>query len=86
MNDNHPARSPFDRVPFAIRALLAGALALSMLFLSAAAGLILIAFAVGATPGRHLRLDLPSRTVVIGVHSQPKCPLARTLRAQIPRV
>jgi hypothetical protein len=79
MKDGYPARSPFDRVPFAIRALLAGALALSMLFLSAAAGLILIAFAVGATPGRHVGIPRPTRVVMLTVRTHAKCSIARML-------
>ena len=58
MEDHHSARSPFDRAPFVVRTLLAGALALSMICISAAVALMLLTVAVGATPGRHTRATL----------------------------
>ena len=70
-------RSPLDRIPFAIRVLIAGALTLSTLFLSAAAGLMLLAYAAGATPGRHPVLERPARAVAGAIQFRVEDSLAR---------
>lgn len=63
MSHDDSNRSLLDRVPFAIRVLIAGALTLSTLFLSAAAGVMLFAYSAGSTPGRHPMLAHPARVV-----------------------
>ena len=77
MKQNDSVRSPLDRIPFAIRALLAGALALSMIFISAAAALMLLTVAVDARPGKHLNLTHPARVVVVAVRTQARDSMAR---------
>lgn len=79
MNSQPPARSPFDHVPFVVRAMLAGALALSMMCLSAALGLTLLFFAVGASPAHHARVALPGPVTVLAIRSKPKCAAAAPL-------
>jgi len=76
--NHHPLNpSPLDRIPFAIRVLIAGALTLSTLFLSVAAGLMLLAYAAGATPGRQPALARPARVVAGAVESRVAESLAR---------
>jgi hypothetical protein len=77
MDHADSVRSPFDRVPFAIRALIAGALALSMMFVSLAVALTLLAYAAGVAPGRLAGLSRPARVVVMGVHMHPRNSAAR---------
>jgi hypothetical protein len=77
MNHNPLNPSPLDRIPFAIRVLIAGALTLSTLFLSVAAGLMLLAYAAGATPGRQPVLARPARVVAGAVESRVEDSLAR---------
>lgn len=77
MSHTDSSLSPLDRIPFAIRVLIAGALTLSTLFLSVAAGLMLLAYAAGATPGRQPALARPVRVVASAVESRVEDSLAR---------
>lgn len=80
MKDLESVRSPLDRVPFVIRALLAGALALSMILISAAVGLTLLVAVVDATPGRHANRARPARIVAVGIREQAKHSVAGVRR------
>jgi len=80
MKDLDSVRSPLDRIPFAIRALLAGALALSMIFISAAMALMLLTIAVDARPGKHVNFTHPARIVVVAVRTRASDSIARIRR------